>query len=861
MLRILFVALFALLVSRGQAMLYGGSFDSPEERASVEAGEDLFERREYDLAWESALASAQQLPESYEAKRLLVLVAHQVDKLTEVFRLYDPASVTDPSEKARAHYVRAWSSLLMGDLHVAKAESERARSIAPAPEFEIERVWLVSRRNFPGADLAALKPQFLRLVETYRDVPPAWVSLANMFNFVGYKSAEHLAAIEEGLRAAPSPQLYNAKLELEADKFWGDPAVVYEMAMGAIAQFPRSTTLGRWEVRCLRELGRTEEALAAARRWLELSPNNADLRFDEIGILQDLERNEEALARNEALSEVRHQRNHLEHVMIQRAELLHALNRRPEALVLLDEYLATSPSPRRHQQASLLRSRLLSAPEDATLRVLPPFRIIRQRGNYCGPATMSALLAQWGIEQPQEAVATHVYTGIAGTPPQVLYHYALQQGLESAEFRGTDDLWRRAIDAGYPILWLQMLGSRGAHYRIIVGYDDVLQQWIIQDPNNHERTRWAYESTADLWFLPDLRRSIIFFPPEKGADPLFAELQSTPLLVITNWVLFVATGANVFVSFWPAFPLNILIAAGLTAIILFLLRCMTFPHTGLRARYFFLGIVGLVAPVNLAIAIFRWGGMVSLLLSLHLALLSLIPLLLFMLLVQRLLRDYLHPRESIGLCLMVAATWIFLSFVDEDPWQWAIPVSIFVLGMPVLLYPRLRLQMAERCLARGSDLRALEIARPFAESSVPWWTAMAIVRAAQLRRGELGPFAENVARAGSLKLPGSLGRLLSTEKVLAAHLVGRSADVAATALGQSVSPAETLLRWLAGGKESAPPEREMEQLERRLAGIRSPAQRIVLRTLLATVAAAGLAKAPEPEHWRRRWLAEFWLVR
>ncbi len=182
---------------------------------------------------------------------------------------------------------------------------------------------------------------------------------------------------------------------------------------------------------------------------------------------------------------------------------------------------------------------------------------LQQRGNYCGPASLNMLLAHWGIHQTQDEIAARVYTGIAGTPPQVLHHFARSLGMKSAEFKADEATWKRLIDAGYPILWLQMLGGNsrlsggGGHYRVVTGYDDILKSWIVHDPNYFTAIRIPYDKIRDTWILPSVQRSLIFFPADRANDPLIAPLKPTPILFITNWAMYVATGANLFVGLFP----------------------------------------------------------------------------------------------------------------------------------------------------------------------------------------------------------------------------------------------------------------------------------------------------------------------
>src|SRR5690606_27005334 len=102
------------------------------------------------------------------------------------------------------------------------------------------------------------------------------------------------------------------------------------------------------------------------------------------------------------------------------------------------------------------------------------------------------------------------------------------------EFEGTEDNWKALLDAGSPILWLQMKSTEGGHYRVVTGYDDARKRWFVHDPNLYSLTEIPYDHVDDTWPLPSLRRSIAIYPPEKENDPVLATLSPTPILHITN---------------------------------------------------------------------------------------------------------------------------------------------------------------------------------------------------------------------------------------------------------------------------------------------------------------------------------------
>jgi hypothetical protein len=289
-----------------------------------------------------------------------------------------------------------------------------------------------------------------------------------------------------------------------------------------------------------------------------------------------------------------------------------------------------------------------------------------------------------------------------------------------------------------------------------------------------------------------MRRSFIIVEASRANAQELAGLRPTTRLTVTNWIMYISTGSNLFVALFPAVFVNVACAWAIAWIVLLLLQVQTFPRQGLLPRYFLLAIVGLIAPTNLLIGVFRWGNAVSLLLSLHLALLSLIPILAASAAIRPFMRDYFHPREMIGLCILVLLTWISLSFVDQDPWQWALPLGIFALGMPMILFARLRLRVAEWRAVRGDSIGALAVFSRYGSAApIPWLRALLMERDAMLNLGRFGELisAGSGVRAalqvgrhagrGSnylLDAPDRVERRLALEEELCRHLIGEPVD-------------------------------------------------------------------------------------
>jgi len=695
---------------------------------TVYAAERAYSWRNYNVAWELALGAIQGDPPSLPAIRVFVDIASDLHRQSEVLRRFDPETAATPEEKALAHYARSYLALQTGDLVRSREEIGRAMGqVGRNLPFEIRRLDLVISREEGKKSGNEIFREYEQLVAENNDNGLAHLSYINTFHFYQNESRRHKRAVAAAM-AAPerTPQTYLRQINLEENSFWFDPARALEIANQGLAEFPDAPELALGKVTYLRRLGRTGEALDLAREWVAKAPNHGGFRTSLVDVLEDLGRYEEAIAESLRTADLTHQPEIIEAQRFKRARLFHYSGKRPEAIEALTDFVRVNPTGNFSRAARMLLFSLQTSQPTDVVRVIADGGYVQQRGNYCGPATLSMVLGHWGVRRGQEDVAASVYTGIAGTPPQVIHHYIASVGLESVEFKGTDESWKRLIDAGIPVLWLQMNGSQGGHYRVVLGYDDVLKNWIVSDPNFYARTEMSYELVDDTWILPSLRRSIAIVPKSRIDDPALADLAPTPILFITNWVLYVATGANLFVGLFPALLVNLLVALVLAWAVAGLLRRITYPNVALSQIRLMACLMVPIAALNLVVGIFRLSQGVSVLLALHLALVTLIPLLALLLVFRRLIHDILHPRESLGLVGLVIVVWLCLAFIDQDPWQWVVPVCLLVAALPAMLWPRLAIKRAESALRNGELNRALELARRHGHEGARYFAAIAI---------------------------------------------------------------------------------------------------------------------------------------
>lgn len=158
-----------------------------------------------------------------------------------------------------------------------------------------------------------------------------------------------------------------------------------------------------------------------------------------------------------------------------------------------------------------------------------------QTWNNCGPATLSTNLSYYGSTLTQADIGNVLrrYADDKNVSPEELVSYAQSQGyMAQLRVNGSAHLARTFISNGIPLLietWLEDEPGDGmGHYRLLVGYEDATQRWIVYDsyayttpvspdPNNYQGIYMSYEQTEAWWRIFN-RTYVLVYPPDR--DPL-----------------------------------------------------------------------------------------------------------------------------------------------------------------------------------------------------------------------------------------------------------------------------------------------------------------------------------------------------
>lgn len=137
---------------------------------------------------------------------------------------------------------------------------------------------------------------------------------------------------------------------------------------------------------------------------------------------------------------------------------------------------------------------------------------IKQKVNYCVPASIAMILGTFGIEKSQDDIAEHIFD-VTGSKISDTVRYMESLGFLAKYFKGSVKLYKPLIDAGVPIL-LDLFIENSSHVQVVKGYDDRIDTLEIQDPNSLHSSYVRYERFDTIYRLKD-RLSIVFVRPEQ----------------------------------------------------------------------------------------------------------------------------------------------------------------------------------------------------------------------------------------------------------------------------------------------------------------------------------------------------------
>jgi tetratricopeptide (TPR) repeat protein len=384
-----------------------------------------------------------------------------------------------------------------------------------------------------------------------------------------------------------------------------------------------------------------------------------------------------------------------------------------EASEQLEEVIKRYPGSYMTHHAKSLLSALISRSPSDKIVLLDGVPYLTQRGNWCGPAALSMLLGYWGsqeslpVQAGQEEIAKEIYTGIAGTAPQIIEDYCRARGFVVRTFEGSLERWRKLLDQRIPFLWLAMLRKGGGHYVVVTGYDDIKKEVIVHNPWFSDESLASYKDLDDLWMLPSLRRTIAMVPAANAEKYDLSGLEPSLRLRLINFVLYIATASNLYRGVFPQVLINLLFIGVLLAVLSIYLYFCIFPRGMKWVLAYILLNFSFVIFCSSAISSFRSGFWVSLLLGYHLSILSLLLVAPILWLFNVFVQDYFTRKEFLGLALITFIVFLMPAAVQKEGWETYLPLLFLIGAVMITFRQRFVLLRAASRLRRGLFVPAL----------------------------------------------------------------------------------------------------------------------------------------------------------
>ncbi|SMB91619.1 C39 family peptidase [Deinococcus hopiensis] len=168
-------------------------------------------------------------------------------------------------------------------------------------------------------------------------------------------------------------------------------------------------------------------------------------------------------------------------------------------------------------QAAATAPKASSGPTGYVLSGMP---LVRQTYNACGPASLTEVLAYFGVDMAMEDVSRLTRpTERSYMTAQAIVDFAPQVGMEARLFRGgTLNTVRAAIRNRLPLIALQSHITTTQvipHWRVVAGYDDAAQQVYLMDPLLGY-VRMGYADFLRVWADHQGQFAVMYPPDWRG---------------------------------------------------------------------------------------------------------------------------------------------------------------------------------------------------------------------------------------------------------------------------------------------------------------------------------------------------------
>ena len=125
---------------------------------------------------------------------------------------------------------------------------------------------------------------------------------------------------------------------------------------------------------------------------------------------------------------------------------------------------------------------------------------VKQETHYCGPASVSSVMAFYGVAVDQHKIADAVYSEkLKGALITDLENYARANGFQTESNQGTPEGIKRFLNQKKPVIVLVDLGFwvfSKPHYLVVTGYDE---KGFIAHTGYEESKPFPYPEFEKIW--------------------------------------------------------------------------------------------------------------------------------------------------------------------------------------------------------------------------------------------------------------------------------------------------------------------------------------------------------------------------
>lgn len=119
------------------------------------------------------------------------------------------------------------------------------------------------------------------------------------------------------------------------------------------------------------------------------------------------------------------------------------------------------------------------------------YKPVVQKYNYCVPACAEMVFSMYGKTVKQDEIAESIFA-VNGSKLSKMIAYFIEKEFRCTYFLGNEEVFKELLDRDIAIM-VNIDYPTASHVQLIVGYDDRLQVFHVQDPNNRYTHELMYE--------------------------------------------------------------------------------------------------------------------------------------------------------------------------------------------------------------------------------------------------------------------------------------------------------------------------------------------------------------------------------